>query len=195
MQTNELRRGPRMAQAIHDAALRLLVERGYDGLTIEGIASRSGVNKTTIYRWWPSKDAVLAAALTASDALALAIPDTGSLRGDLRALARRIAELVTDPATAPIAGALLAAGADRPQLAVVAREFFADRLLQERAMLDRASERGEVAAAVDPRSLMDLLAGAIWFRVFVRGEAPTEADLDAVVDTVLYGLDGRAEVG
>ncbi|GAA3132018.1 helix-turn-helix domain-containing protein [Nonomuraea salmonea] len=50
---------PRKQREIFDATLRLVAERGYDGLTVEGVAERSGVNKTTIYRWWPSKAALL----------------------------------------------------------------------------------------------------------------------------------------
>ncbi len=184
-------RGPRRARAIFDAALSLLAERGYHGLTMEAVASRARVNKTTLYRWWPSKDALLAAALTESDALALSVPDTGSLRGDLRALAGRIAELLTDPTTAPIAEALVSAGTGRPELAAVARAFFSDRLVRERPIFERASQRGESLADIDLRTVMDLVAGAIWFRVFVRGEAPSDAELDEVVDAVHRGLDGR----
>ncbi|MFD0467130.1 TetR/AcrR family transcriptional regulator [Nonomuraea thailandensis] len=77
---------PRKQQEIFDATLRLVAERGYDGLTVEGVAERSGVNKTTIYRWWPSKAALLGAALVESDVLGFDSPDTGSLRGDLVAL-------------------------------------------------------------------------------------------------------------
>lgn len=180
-------RRPRRAEQIYRSAIALVVERGYDGLTMEAVASRSGVNKTTLYRWWPSKDALLAAALTESEALSLTVPDTGSLFGDLRALAGRIAELLTDPGTARIASALLAAGADRPGLAAASRAFFGDRLEREHPALERASERGESVPAVGLRTIMDLIAGAIWFRVLVRDEAPTGADLDEIVRVVLTG--------
>lgn len=184
-------RRPRRAHAIFDAALSLLVERGYHDLAMEAVAARAGVNKTTLYRWWPSKDAVLAAALTESDALALELPDTGSLEGDLRALAGRFAELLTDPATAPIAATLLTAGADRPELAAVAHAFFDDRLAREQPLLERAAGRGERVDGIDLRATMDLIAGAIWFRIFVRGAAPTAADLDEIVRAVLHGVRSR----
>lgn len=192
MEKTESRR-PRRADAIFDAALSLLIERGYDALTMEGVAARSGVNKTTLYRWWPSKDALLAAALLEHDALELSVPDTGSLRGDLRALAGRITELLTDPTTAPIARTLLAAGGERPELATVSRAFFGDRLTREQSMLARASHRGEVVADIDLRTVMDLIAGSIWFRIFVRGETPTDVDLDEIIRAVSSGVGAAAE--
>lgn len=180
-------RGPRRVDAIFAAALSLLIERGYDALTMEGVASRSGVNKTTLYRWWHSKDALLAAALLQHEALELSLPDTGSLRGDFRALAGRITELLTDPTTAPIARTLLAAGTERPELATVSRAFFGDRLAREQSMLARASMRGETVPDIDLRTVMDLIAGAIWFRIFVRGETPTDGDLDEIIRAVSSG--------
>lgn len=88
---------PRKEQQIFQATLELLAAKGYEGLTVEGVAERSEVNKTTIYRWWPSKAALLAAALVKADLLAMEPPDTGSLRGDLEALVQRVVALLTRP--------------------------------------------------------------------------------------------------
>jgi AcrR family transcriptional regulator len=87
--------GPRKAQEIFDATLDLLAEKGYEGLTIEGVAQQSGVNKTTVYRWWPSKGALLGAALIGARQLEFTPPDTGSLTGDLEALLHTIVTLLT----------------------------------------------------------------------------------------------------
>ncbi|MFD0360994.1 TetR/AcrR family transcriptional regulator [Nocardia sp. GCM10030253] len=179
--------GPRQASAIFAATLDLLAEQGYEGLGIESIASRSGVNKTTIYRWWPSKDAVLAAALVHSDLLAFAMPDTGSLRGDLLALTREITQLLTGEQTAPIVATVLAAAPRRPELAAVAHTFFAERLTREQPMFQRAIERGELQPSVDPAMIMDLLAGAIWFRILLRDQPMTPEYLSSAVDLVLQG--------
>lgn len=181
------RGGPRQASAIFAATLELLAEQGYDGLTIESIASRSGVNKTTIYRWWPSKDAVLAAALVHSDLLAFAMPDTGSLRGDLLALAREITQLLTGERTAPIVATVLAAAPRRPELAAVAHTFFAERLTREQPMFQRAIARAELPATADPAMIMDLLAGAIWFRILLRDQPMSSDYLSGAVDLVLHG--------
>ncbi|RFU36498.1 TetR/AcrR family transcriptional regulator [Actinomadura logoneensis] len=86
--------GPRRRREIFDAALRDLAALGFDRMTIEGVAERAGVNKTTIYRWWPSKAALLGAALVDAPLLDLPMPDTGTLRGDLTALVDGLIRLV-----------------------------------------------------------------------------------------------------
>ncbi|EME64339.1 TetR/AcrR family transcriptional regulator [Amycolatopsis decaplanina] len=179
--------GPRKAEAIFAATLELLAEHGYDKLAIEAVAARSGVNKTTLYRWWPSKDALLAAALRDSGLLTVEIPDTGSLRGDLLAVATRIHRLLTSERTAPVVTATLTASPRRPELVDVARSFFADRMAREEPIFDRATARGELRAGVDPVLVMDLLAGAIWFRLLLRGGEAGPDFLEEVVDTVLSG--------
>ncbi len=178
---------PRRAGAIFAATLELLADKGYEGLTMEAVAARAEVNKTTLYRWWKSKDEVLAAALTDSDLLAFTVPDTGSLRGDLVETTRSIHTLLTGPATAPIAAAVLAAAPYRPALAAIGRAFFADRAEREHPIFRRAIDRGELPEDTDPRLIMDMLAGAIWFRLFLRAEDVREADLTTAVDLVLGG--------
>lgn len=182
---------PRRADAIFTAALELLADNGYEGLTMEAVAFRAGVNKTTLYRWWKSKDEVLAAALTDSDLLTFPAPDTGSLHGDLLALGRGIHTLLTNTATAPIAAAVLAAAPRSPALAEVGRTFFADRAEREHPIFRRALDRGELPENADPRAIMDMLAGTIWFRLFLRAEPLGEADLERAVDMVLGGATAR----
>jgi AcrR family transcriptional regulator len=183
------RRGdrPRRAQAIFDAALELLADKGYDGLTIEGVAERARVNKTTIYRWWPSKPALLGAALIDAPLLGFEVPDTGSLRGDLEALVRIGLTLFTTPPAAQIAVAALGAASRSPELAAHARAFFADRLDRERPIFERAVARGELAPDTDPMLLMDLLGGVVWLRVVLR-QMPVEDDF--VTRAVSIVLDG-----
>lgn len=180
-------RGPRQAQKIYRVTLDLLAECGYDDLTVEGVAARAGVNKTTIYRWWSDKDALLGAALVQSDLLRLTVPDTGSLRGDLRGLVRELVELMTGEATSRVVVAALGAVAGRPRLEWLAREFVADRLSGERAVFDRAVARGELRAAVEPAVIVDLLAGAVWSRVMLRQAPVSEEFAEQVVDVVLDG--------
>ncbi|MFE0192756.1 TetR/AcrR family transcriptional regulator [Streptomyces sp. NPDC058989] len=179
--------GPRRAPEIFDATLDLLAEKGYEGLTVEGVAQRSGVNKTTIYRWWPSKGALLGAALTGARRLDVELPDTGSLQGDLEALLRTVVTLLTAPPSSDIAVSALGAVTHSPELAGHVRDFFADRIDRERPVFDRAVARGELAADADPMLLVDLLAGAAWLRVVLR-QLPVEKDfVSRAVSTVLNG--------
>ncbi|OPC83979.1 TetR family transcriptional regulator [Embleya scabrispora] len=185
--------GPRKAQAIFDATLDLLADKGYAGLTIEGVAERSGVNKTTIYRWWPSKGALLGAALAGARRLEFPMPDTGSLRGDLEALLDAMVSLLTTPPTADIAVAALGAVTHSAELAGHAGTFFAGRLARERPVFERAVARGELAAGADPMLLMDLLAGAAWLRVVFR-QVPVEPDFARrTVAVILDGAGSHAE--
>ncbi|WP_182898920.1 TetR/AcrR family transcriptional regulator [Microbispora sp. H10830] len=188
---------PRKKDDILNAALRLLAEKGYEGLTIEGVAERSGVNKTTIYRWWPSKAALLGTALVEARALDFEVPDTGSLRGDLRALLDGLARLLTTPPAADIAVAALGAAANSPELAEAARGFFADRFARERSIFERARERGDIGDSADPMTIIDLLAGAVWLRVVFRqlplDDGFTERAVNAVVDGV--GRPGDPKAG
>ena len=178
----------RKAPAIFAATLDLLAERGYDGLNIEAVAARAGVNKTTIYRSWASKDGLLAAALRQAPSLELHVPDTGSLRGDLIDIAGQIIRLLTSDPGRRVAAVMLAAAPERPGTTAATTAFFADRLQQETVIFERAVERGELVAGTDPGSIMDLLAGALWFRVLVRGGPTGTADLAGLVDIVLDGV-------
>ncbi|NRQ38022.1 TetR/AcrR family transcriptional regulator [Nonomuraea sp. NN258] len=177
---------PRKQQEIFAATLRLVAEKGYDGLTVEGVAERSGVNKTTIYRWWPSKAALLGAALIESDVLGFDPPDTGSLRGDLVALVEHLARLLTVPPASDVAVTALGAAVRHPELD--ARRFFADRFAREREIFERAVRRGELKPSADPMLIVDLLAGAVWVRSVFRGLPLTDDFTTAAVSAVLHGV-------
>ncbi|MFF7337082.1 TetR/AcrR family transcriptional regulator [Streptomyces sp. NPDC008163] len=181
-------KGPRAAEAIFDATLRLLAGRGYAGLTIEAVAQEAGVNKTTIYRWWPSKAALLRAALLRAPVLDIDIPDTGSLRGDLIALTEQMTALVTGVRTRAIVRALASGtGLAEDELAALARDFFADRFAREQPVFARAAARGELPPGADPKLLLDLIAGAVWVRAALRNEPVPPGFAAAVVDAVLPG--------
>ena len=179
-------RGPRKAEAIFAETLRALAEHGYDRLSVEDIAHRVGVNKTTIYRWWPAQEVLLGAALLDSDALYFDMPDTGSLRADLVSLAEHVAALLS--AHLAVVTAILGAAHHKPQLAELLHGFAADRLARELPIFERAVARGELRPDADPKTIMDLLDGAIWFRILVRGEAIPAGHLAAVVEAILAGV-------
>ncbi|MFE4454529.1 TetR/AcrR family transcriptional regulator [Streptomyces sp. NPDC056796] len=195
------RRSDRSRRAIHEAALALVGEVGYTRTTIEGIAARAGVGKQTIYRWWPSKAAVLMEAFLDRGARQAAeagggdgqgIPDTGDLAADLKQVLRATVDELNDPATEAPTRALTAEGVIDPVLGAQ----FVENLLEPnlRAYVTRlrsAQEAGEVRADVDPRLALELLIGPLTHRWLLRTLPLTHAYADAVVDHALRGLSVR----
>ena len=170
---------PRSAEshaAILQAALELVVEDGLRGTTIEGIAARAGVGKTTIYRRWRTKEELFMEALQAI-AFALPDPDTGSLRGDVEAIIAFNLEHATRNA-ALLMPRLMVEAADDPDLFAVMQQVLVEpRREVLRTILRRAVERGEMREDVDPEVAIDLLIGPFIYAVLVTG-----ADLQAVAE-------------
>ncbi|GHC66567.1 TetR/AcrR family transcriptional regulator [Streptomyces flavofungini] len=200
------RRSERSRRAIYDAALALVGEVGYGKMTIEAIAARAGVGKQTIYRWWPSKSAVLldafldlseqaSAELSAKaglDEVATAIPDTGDLETDLKYVLRATVDEMINPKFDAPARALAAEGVVNEQLG---REFL-EKLLEPQLQLyvDRlrsAQERGQVAAHIDPRVALELWTGPLAQRWLQRVGPLTHEYADTLVEYALYGIAPR----
>jgi AcrR family transcriptional regulator len=154
-----------------EAADDLLVERGFAGVTIEGIAARAGVAKQTIYRWWPSKADILMDALDGDAAEDLTPPDSGDLAGDLRIQLSRLARFLTESDAGAVFRALAGQAQHDPE---VAARFRADYLSQQRDRdripLLRAAERGQLPAGTDIDLAVDQLVGPIYYRVIVTGQ-------------------------
>ncbi|MEV4143472.1 TetR/AcrR family transcriptional regulator [Amycolatopsis sp. NPDC049691] len=178
---------PRVARsrrAILDAAVELLVEQGFAGTTVEAIAARSGAAKTTIYRQWPDKHAVLRAAVE-SIVPAAAPSDTGSLHGDLVTFARDLDRILhTAPTSALIPGLLDAAERD-PGLAKVLAAFTARRRKPVHDAVARAIARGEAAANTDPEFVADLFLGPLFYRRLLSREPLDDAFVERVVEVTL----------
>ncbi|UVE93814.1 TetR/AcrR family transcriptional regulator [Dietzia sp. B32] len=176
-------RSEKARQAILDTTLKLLGERTLSELAIEEIASGAGVGKTTIYRWWPTKIALV---LEAVELLPeMVAPDTGSLAEDLRGLYRQESELLFET---PVGQVMAYFAADQsPQRDPAVRDFFERRLTSVFDMFGRAMERGELPAESDREELIYLALGPIVNRVFFATNPPDDAFIDLVVDTVLTG--------
>ena len=171
--------------AVLHAADDLLVERGFGGVTIEGIASRAGVAKQTIYRWWPSKVDILLDTLIDDGRHQLVIPDSGPVVASARRYLRRLARfLVKEPA----GQVLLALLGEAQHDAVMARSFH-ERYLdpqrdRERALLTRAIDSGELAADVDVDATLDALCGPIVYRALTNAPIP-QSFVDGLIAGVL----------
>jgi AcrR family transcriptional regulator len=175
---------PRVARsrrAILDAAVELLVEHGFAGATVEAIAARSGAAKTTIYRQWPDKHAVLRAAVE-SIVPSAAPSDTGSLRGDLVAFAHDLDGILHTPPTSALIPGLIDAAERDPGLAAVLADFTAQRRKPVHEAVARAVERGEIGEA---GFVADLFLGPLFYRRLLSREPLDEAFIERVVDAAL----------
>jgi AcrR family transcriptional regulator len=183
------RRSVRSHAAIVRATQELLVERGYRALTIEGVAARAGVGKQTIYRWWPSRAAlVLEAYLAGSDALP---PPTArdSVRDDVHGLLVWLSRVLAQPIGGRVLAGLIA---DLQHDHDLADGFHRDVVPTRRsamlAALERGRERGEIRGDVDLEVAVDALHGAVFYRLLLSGEPLDDEFARRVADQVLGGL-------
>lgn len=180
------------SQAAHDAildgAIALLREVGYDALSMEGVAERAGVGKTTIYRRWATKEALVAEAVGRLVS-AIRIPDTGTTAGDLTALMRDAVTLYRRPENAELLPGLVAAMARSPLIARAVRSgFLAARRAAIRQVLERGIARGDLRPDLDVEFALDVLGGPLFYRLLVTG-GPIDGRLARnVVDLMLRGL-------
>ena len=175
-------------EAILDAATDAFIELGWDGLTIEGVAARAGVGKTTIYRRYPSRlDLLLAAAERLAQQKG-PVPDTGTLRGDLLGLVRAYLDMLTGTRAGRAIPAMVAATARNPELAIAYRSFIAERRRESAATLDRAIGRGELPPDVDRHLVLDLLVAPLFYRAYVSRESLDDAYFESLVDSVIRAV-------
>jgi len=178
-------RDPGYDKAILDATLEILNDKGYAGLTIDGVAAKTGVGRPTIYRRWRSKPALVIAALTAAPSLAPA-PDTGALRDDLLAFQRDQVVLMDRPESRRITAGLVADLVDDPELAeAYLGDYVELRQASVSQALQRGIERGELRADADQSLIYDLLIGPLFLRSVVRGEPLGPKTGEQIVDLVL----------
>ena len=174
--------------AILTAAIALIRDVGYDAVTMEGIASRAGVGKATLYRRWEGKEMLVAEAIKRI-ASAMPSPDTGSLRGDVLAVMKGAAGMYRDPATGALLSGLVAAIArSEPIAAAVRSGFVAARRAALRLVLERWRDRGALRPDADVELLMDMINGPLFYRFLLRGEPVSEQVCGDVLDILLRGM-------
>jgi AcrR family transcriptional regulator len=188
-ETRGRRRSERSHEAIIAATQQLLVERSYPELTIEGIAARAGVGKQTIYRWWPSKAAlVLEAYLAGSEAVPLPVDGT-TAREDVRALLGWLIAVLAQPIGGHVVAGLVG---DLQHDADLAEGFHRDVVPARReamlAALEHGRERGEIRADADLDLAVDALHGAVFYRLLLSGEPLSDDFADRLAEQALTGL-------
>jgi len=170
---------------ILEAAVDELAERGYGGVTIESVAARAGVGKSTIYRHWPDKLALIADAFETFHVQM--VPDLAdrSARESVELLLRHVAEVVVDSTFSRCIPALIE-GADRdPRVREFHHAYSAERRQALIDLVARGVEQGEFRLGLDPELATAALLGVIFYRRLMTGEPFEPADANELVDLVL----------
>jgi AcrR family transcriptional regulator len=171
-------------ERILEQLLALLDSVGYAGFTLDELAERAGVAKTTILRRWPSKPAVTAAGLERLALQSVDVPDSGSLERDLHALLRGAVETFTRGRGQLVPRLILEAG-DSPEVTDLIFAAIHTRRQAYRRVLALAIARGELAPTVDQDLILDLLVGPIWTRLLVTRDPITADYIGSIVVAVL----------
>jgi AcrR family transcriptional regulator len=180
-------RDSRADEAIMDAAVSVLADRGPGGFTVDEVAARAGCGKATVYRRWPSRSALL---LDTANRLGLEPPnvDTGSLRDDLIALATALGTKMRETPAGRMLPSITAEAAVNPEMREVLRAFVRDRRQRPRAVVQRAVARGELPPDTDVDLLVDLLGGTVIYRELFALVPTDEAMVNRLVDALLTGF-------
>jgi AcrR family transcriptional regulator len=167
------RRNDAAKAAILDATFRLLSGPETEALTIDAIAAEAGVGRQTIYRWWPSKGAVVADALARHARVVVPRRDTGSFTGDLAAFFTDSFAGLENEGLANRLRQIVAEAQHDEHVARVLTDFTAVRRAALRALLERGQTAGELAAVADLDMLVDMAYGVLYYRLLV-GHAPLD---------------------
>lgn len=183
-------RSARADQAILDATLELLAEVGIEALSMEGVAARAGVGKTTIYRRYASKEELISAAVRRLQT-EVPIIDTGNLRNDLITLAHAAEQGNPRAALERLLPRFLGEAASNPALFQTYMEMvLAPRLRRNIVLIERAQARGEIRADLDPLVVLNLFGGALlWGWLIADRLSPLPPDfVEQMVDTLWRGI-------
>lgn len=183
-------RSPEAREKILAATAGLLAEGGFHAVTMEAVAARAGVAKTTLYRWWPNRAAVALACVSARMAPILEDGPAESYRERFRRQLKATNRLLGSAEGQAIT-ALIGAKQTDPALAEAYSEQIArPRRAQTRQLLMQAIRAGEVQAGTDPDVFLDAIYGPIYYRRIVSGEPVTDAFIDRIVDAAFAGFSG-----
>lgn len=173
-------RTARTRAAALEATVAELAARGYEALTVEQVATRAGVHKTTLYRRWGGKRGLVIDAVEAFAAGAVEVPDTGSVDGDLRRWARSIVAMLTARDSGAVVRALLSAG-ETPETRDLRRRFYRTRAALVVPIVERAVQRGELPPGTDAAEVIKQVGAPLYYRFLVIEEplSPAAADLAA----------------
>ncbi|MEG8275237.1 TetR/AcrR family transcriptional regulator [Streptomyces sp. AHA2] len=190
-------RGRRPADEVRADVFRvvgeILMKEGISDLTFERVARLSGVSKTTLYKWWPSKGALALDGYFHAVEETLAFEDTGDVRADLTRQLRAFARIMTESPAGRVVTELIGQSQTDEDLSAAFRSLYSSgrrRLAGERLL--RAREQGQIRADVDVQVLVDQLWGAVYHRLLIPDEPVTEDFVLALVANVMDGVAPRS---
>jgi len=173
------------------AVIGELIDNGYAGTTVERVAARAGIAKTTIYRRWGGLDGLLADLMAEHAAQEIPVPDEGSLDADLRALARSVVASLGDPAIRAAFASMVAAAVQNQSAREVLSRFLAARTAKMIVIIGRAALRGELPPGTDAAGVIRTVTALIYYRLFIAGE---QASQD-IADTAAAAAAAAARIG
>ncbi len=180
-----------MVRRVLEVTLEQLALHGFERLSVPEVAALAGLNKTSVYRRWPTKGDLVREALGASMGHAGEVPDTGDLRTDMLEMARAAVGFVESPLGMGVLRTLFAEGAN-PEVHKLAGAMLRQHETEgPRRVFKRAIGRGELSEDADVKLLLTTIAGALMHRIFVEQERATEAFLQRLIDLVLFGARKR----
>lgn len=191
MTMNGKRGRPRNLEAqksILSASYELLLENGFQAVTVDKIADRAQVSKATIYKWWPNKASVVMDGFLHAATDRLPVPDTGTTFNDIVIHATNLTGFLTSREGA-IIKELLGEGQFDSGLAEAYRDrFFHPRRLEARGLLEKGVQRGELKNNLDIGTCIDLIYGPIFYRLLVTGESLDDPYVESLVRSAFEGI-------
>ena len=178
-------RSARVVESVLRAVVYELAATGYTALSFEAVAERAGVSRTTVYRRWPTRAALVSAAFAKLDKARPPPPDTGSLKGDLLELLLR--RMGTQSARDLALLRAIMGELANPEVTAIARTISEGHERALMALVDRAIARGELPADTEPRLVFEPIMGTVLMRASLFGVPPTADYVERLVDTVLAG--------
>ncbi|MFI6642369.1 TetR/AcrR family transcriptional regulator [Streptomyces sp. NPDC050504] len=190
------RRSEQSRQSTLSAALQLCAEKEYAHVTVEAIAARAGVSKKTIYRWWPSKGAVLLEAVTEALIDATPFVDTGDVAADLRTHMTGAVKLLTTPPFGPAyAGILSELHHDAALARAVQEEMIGPRFDAALERLGSARRSGQLPEGADLPLMVEMLYGPLYYRYVLRKPIQGAAEVEKLIAHVLGAVGALGGTG
>jgi AcrR family transcriptional regulator len=175
-------RTERTRTAVLDAAFIVTAEAGYAGLTVDAVAERSGIHKTTIYRRWGSVDAILFDAVVSRAEATIPLAYSGDARSDLISMGRSVVTNLQDPVARAVAGAVLSQ-MDDGDLSRLSKMFWKERIGGASEIVRAGQRAGDIDPLLEPSTVVEEIIGPLWFRVMVLDASVDGAYIERLVDS------------